>query len=330
MCHLSRRRFLAATGAEAAALCLPLPALARAAGAGKLRIGVITDVHQDVMHDGLERITAFVTAMREHQVDFIVQLGDFCVPHARNMAFFEAWSQFPGPRYHVLGNHDTDGGYKREQVVAFYGMPSRYYAFDQVGVRFIVLDANDRGGKGLGYPNHIAGDQLEWLEIQLAATQLPVIVMVHQPLDCPGGVDNQDAVRAILEKPRGKDQPGVAACLTGHLHQDYLRPINGIAYAGINSASYVWLPANARRDVYDAAAHKAHPYLNHVAPYRDPLWAVVTIDHDAATLNIKGRTSAWVGPDPWARGALESAYPRDVQRPAISDRSGPLWAKKTP
>ncbi|MBN8456872.1 MAG: metallophosphoesterase [Verrucomicrobia bacterium] len=315
----NRRHFLTSC---AGALCvLPVPALA-AAGTGKIRFGLITDIHQDVMHDGPERLSRFIAAMKEEKVDFIVQLGDFCVPHERNRAFLDEWNKFSGPRYHVLGNHDTDGGYKREQAVAFLGMPGRFYRFDQGGIRFLALDGNDRGGTTKGYPKFIAADQIDWLKRELDEATMPVIVLIHQPLESAGGVDNGEQVRGLLETSRRDGRPGVAAVLTGHLHLDYVRRINGIPHIQFNSASYVWLPGNDRRKIYDEAAHKAHPYLDHVAPYRDPLWAVVTLDKSAGTLSIKGRRTEWVGPDPWERKAPEKDYPRDITRPAISDWSG--------
>lgn len=318
-----RRHFLTTC---AGALCiLPVPALARATGAGKLRFGLITDVHQDVMHDGQQRLARFIAAMREEKVDFIVQLGDFCVPHERNRGFLAEWNRFEGARHHVLGNHDTDGGYTREQAVAFLGMPARYYRIDHHGIRFLVLDGNDRGGSTKGYPRFIAADQLEWLKRELEAATLPVVVLVHQPLEGPAGIDNGAQVREVLESARRDGRPGVAAVLTGHLHQDYVRRIKGIAHVQFNSASYVWLPGNDRRRVYPEAAHKDHPYLDQVAPYRDPLWAVVTLDPEAGTLAIQGRHSEWVGPDPWQRQAPEKDYPRATTRPAISDWSGGLW-----
>lgn len=299
-----------------------LPALARAAAGGGVRFGVITDVHQDIMHDAVERVTAFVEAMVAAKVDFIVQLGDFCIPAEKNREFLAAWNRFPGPRWHVLGNHDMDGGKKREEAVAFLGMPSRYYHFDAGGVRFVVLDGNDRGGRAKGYARFIAEDQLRWLDETLAAAGLPVILLIHQPLDNDGGVENHAAVRTILEKSRA-GQPGVVAVLSGHLHQDYLRTLNGIAHLQINSASYVWLCEKGRQQVYDEAIHKSHPHLQSVAPYRDPLWAVVTVDAAAKTLTLTGRSTAWVGPDPWQRGAEEKSHPKAVCRPAITDRRVP-------
>ena len=326
---IDRRRFLGRTLGAAGALAIPLPALARSAAKGRLRIGMISDVHQDVMHDGIRRLGAFLDAMRGAKPDFIVQLGDFCQPTAANRPFIELWNAYRGPRHHVIGNHDMDGGVKREHTVAWYGMPARHYAFDHGGVRFITLDGNDPGGTRGGYNRFIAADQQAWLDHELEATELPVVVLIHQPLDLPGGVVNQGEIRAILEQDRGPDHAGVAAVFAGHCHQDCVNRIGGVAHVQINSSSYVWLPDNARRRVYDEASHDRHPHLDHVAPYRDPLWALVTLDLDAGTLAIQGRASAWVGPDPWERGAPEKDYPRDRNRPAISSWNGPILEGKS-
>ena len=57
---ISRRRMIIGTGAGAAGAVLGLPAAADppapAASSRALRFGVIADVHQDVMHDGEQRV----------------------------------------------------------------------------------------------------------------------------------------------------------------------------------------------------------------------------------------------------------------------------------
>jgi 3',5'-cyclic-AMP phosphodiesterase len=322
--RIGRRGFLGYSLGAVAALGIPLPALARGGGKGKIRIGMISDIHQDVMHDGMQRLGVFLDAMREAKPDFIIQLGDFCKPTAANKPFLDLWNTYEGPRHHVIGNHDMDGGFRREQTVECYGMPGRFYDFDFGGVRFLVLDGNDPGGTKGGYNRFIADDQKAWLDERLEETKAPVVVIIHQPLDLPGGVVNQQEIRRILEKDRSPDHSGVAAVFSGHCHQDVVNRIGGIAHIQINSASYVWLPSNSRQNVYDEESHKKHPYLNHVAPFRDPLWALASIDLDAGTLAIEGRTSEWVGPDPWQRGAPEKDYPLDRTRPAISNWSGSI------
>jgi 3',5'-cyclic-AMP phosphodiesterase len=313
---MTRRGFLG----TAAALPWALGAAPLAESGRRVRFGLVSDVHQDVMHDGLARIRAFVDAMDRARVDFILQLGDFCWPHPRNAEFLAAWNEFSGPRYHVLGNHDMDGGYRREQTVSFYGIPARYYTFDAGPIRGIVLDTNDPGGTARGYAKFIAADQQAWLADQLQRTDRPVCVFLHHPLDDPGGIENRAAVRGLLERAQA-DKPGkVLAVFSGHFHQDYALEVNGIRYVQINSASYVWLPAAAARETYSPEVHRAHPYLRNVAAYRDPLWALVTVDLDRGELLIEGTRSDWQGADPWQRGAPETEYPRDKNRPAISGR----------
>lgn len=320
----ARRDFLRSALWASVGVTLPIPALCRSPRKGKVRIGMISDVHQDVMHDAVERLRAFIDTMRKEKPDLIFQLGDFCQPIEKNKPFLDVWSSYEGPRFHVLGNHDMDGGFQREQTVAWYGMPSRFYAFEQGGVKFIVLDGNDPEGAKGGYHRFIAKNQQDWLEAQLEGTSLPVIVLVHQPLDLVGGVSNQKEIRALLEKNRGHEKIGVIAVFAGHLHQDSVNSIQGIRYVQINSASYVWLPASARREVYEKNIHSAHPNLAQVAPYREPLWAVVTLDFDAGHMTIAGRQTEWVGPDPWQRGLDEKQYPLAVTKPRISDWSGPI------
>lgn len=46
--------------------------------AKKVRFGNITDVHIDMMHDGVYRLRAFLNAAKNEDLDFIIQLGDFC------------------------------------------------------------------------------------------------------------------------------------------------------------------------------------------------------------------------------------------------------------
>ena len=40
----------------------------------------MTDLHLDIMHDGMMRIDAFLDAAQKADVDFIIQLGDFSYP----------------------------------------------------------------------------------------------------------------------------------------------------------------------------------------------------------------------------------------------------------
>lgn len=319
--RLSRRGFVHRVALASTALSGLVPASAAVGGTGgRVRFGLIADIHPDVLPDGLERVQAFVKAMTEAKVDFILQLGDFVWPKPSNAPFLEAWNAFPGPRYHVLGNHDMDDGYTREQTVAFVGMPGMHYTFPAGPALGIVLDANEPGGKRAGYRRFVGAVQLAWLEKQLAGSAKPCLLFIHQPFDAENddAVENAAEVRAVVERAE-KQRPGsVLAVFSGHLHLDYARVVNGIRYFQINSAAYWWLnnPA-ARREVYPPEVHKTYRWASHVAPYRDPLWAIVTLDLDRGELVIEGRSSEWIGPDPWARGETTDR-PRESLHPWVS------------
>ena len=270
----------------------------------RVRFGLCADVHQDVMHDAVERMAAFVSAMKEARVDFVAQLGDFCQPKEANRRFLETFESFPGPHYHVRGNHETDGGFDADQVRAFWGIDTTTYAFEQAGVRFLVLDGNEKHEAApSGYARHVGPEQLRWLEAELARDEAPVVILSHQSLENEWGLDNGSEVRAVLE--RANERAGwrrVLACFSGHHHLDAVVEVAGIPYVQVNSMSYYWVGGKHQHRSYPDAIHESHEYIAYTAPYRDPLWATITIDPEAGELRIEGVRSAWVGPSPTEMG----------------------------
>ncbi len=288
-----------------------------------LRIGLIADVHKDIIHDADERLTIFVDSMNAARADAIIQLGDFCIPKPQNLPFLQIYRRFAGPQYHVLGNHDTDGGYDRELAVKFLGMPNRFYAFDLGGLHFVVLDANDRPpGHKSGYPKFIGRDQLDWLERDLGDSPAETFVISHQSLERPSCIVNQADVRAILENSKFADgRRKVAACLHGHWHIDHASEIAGIPYVHVNSASYVWVEdASKRRPRLSESLARKYPHVSSTIPYRDPLFAILEIDRAAGRFSILGRDSAWTGPGPEQVGYAPAGYPPGALHAGIRNR----------
>ncbi|WP_157262395.1 metallophosphoesterase family protein [Pedobacter sp. PACM 27299] len=122
---MNRKEFLKNSGlAGGTLLFAKLPELNPAKN--KVRFGMITDLHHDIMHDGMDRLSAFIKEMNIESPDFIIQGGDLCFPKKENLPLMEVWNKFKGPKYHVIGNHDTDGGYTREQVVEFWNAKGKY------------------------------------------------------------------------------------------------------------------------------------------------------------------------------------------------------------
>lgn len=312
----SRRRFLKTLAATS---LLPLPVFGAEPGK-KFRIGIITDVHKDIIHDADERLKSFIDAMAAEKVDAVMQMGDFCTPKPANKGFVEIFNSFPGPKFHVLGNHDTDGGFKREQAVAFWGMKERFYSFDLGGFHFIVLDSNDRpvDFKG-GYPSHLAEDQIEWLKADLEKTKLNTFVFSHHSLEVPVCIDNQEKIRAVLEAAKAPDGTRkVAACFNGHWHIDHSRAINGIPYHHVNSASYYWLGDKYKHESLSPELSKKFPVVALTAPYTKPLFTVLEIDGEARKFSLRGAKSAWLGTSPAELGYVSTAIDVATVRPEIT------------
>lgn len=319
--NITRRNFITATAAAAGGLCLPWQ-LAGFQGAGleRVRFGLCADPHQDVMHDGEARLSAFIDRATEENVDFILQLGDFCRPYPHNRGFMNVWESFKGSRFHVIGNHDTDGGFTREQVLEYWQMPARFYTFDRGGFHFIVLDGNDvLANRAPGYPRAIAADQIKWLQADLASCDQPVIIFSHQSLEDPGGVENGAEIRQVLEEAnRSAGYRKVVACISGHHHIDYHRKMGGIDYLQINSMSYYWLGNKHLKVRYSPEVDKNFPYIKYTAPYRDSVYAIVTLEAEGS-MTIEGLSSEFVGPSPWELGFRRGDW-QDRVVPQIRDR----------
>ncbi|TDS12952.1 metallophosphoesterase family protein [Sphingobacterium paludis] len=297
----TRKEFLKVAGTGAISLLLPSDDL-RACAVQQvqrkgLRFAVISDVHVDLMHDGERRLALFINQIQQDKPDFIIQLGDFCMPHARNQRALDIWNSFPD-NYHVLGNHDTDHGFTRDQVMKFWDMPSPYYSFDKNGYHIVVLNGNEKvaGTKLEGYPRGIGKAQLEWLKKDLMDSRYPTVICCHQGLDNEdGGLENGMEVRYLLERvnanPAAKK---VRLVLSGHHHLNYHNEINGIHYVQINSASYYWVDdENYKGEQFDDAFYQTYTALKHTMVYEDPIWATVELTDNK--IQVSGKETSFVG-----------------------------------
>jgi len=263
-----------------------------AAENGIVRIGIITDVHANnadspaegkVMTNYVERLDAFVTAMSAWGPDAVIELGDFvngtftmgpigdasAIPGILDEAVLHLHA-FDGPIHHVAGNHDFYS-LSLDEYLTIIGRETTTYAFDIGGVHFAVLDAQFNED-GTHYDNvfwrsrgEIFAEQLDWLRSDLSSTELPTIVLIHQPLDSDfdvlvGGppVANHLEVREALAAAGN-----VIAVFQGHEHDSKHNVIDGIHY--LTFAAMV----------------------DHTEPSA-PTWAQLTLDTDARTMQIEG------------------------------------------
>ncbi len=263
------------------------------AAAAPVRIGVLTDVHahdtnspteHKVMTNYGPRLDAFVAAMVAWPADAVIELGDFV-----NGAFVMGMplgdpariaailtdavanlARWGGPTHFVLGNHDIYD-LSKDEFLARVGVPSTTWSIDLGGFHLVALDAQfSKAGKDYGHSfwivqGTIPPAQLEWLRADLAATSLPTIVFIHQPLDKEfeteaGGppVSNRLEVQAALAAS-GR----VIAVFQGHSHENHHAIVDGIHY--VTFAAMV---------DYDVPT--------------PPSWAAITLDSDTRTVRIAG------------------------------------------
>ena len=317
----SRRGLLRAAATTTAALTLPKIAAAAVARLEKpVRLGLIADLHHDVMHDGLVRTGTFVKEMAAQAPDAILQMGDFAYPNAANKEVIDLFNGAHERSLHVIGNHDTDSGHTAQQCLDIWGMTGRYYAQNIGGLWLLVLDGNDRGSpthKG-GYPSFVGKEQTRWLKEQLAQLPGPIIVVSHQPLAGAWAVDNAQEIQDILGAAADK----VLLAINGHSHIDAVLRYQKVTYMHVNSASYQWVGGKYLHDSYSKDIHARYPFIAYTCPYRDALFAMLTVDPNSLTIRVAGRQSAWVGPSPAELGADPDPTLTDGEQiaPRIRDR----------
>jgi len=323
---MDRRVFLGSLGISLGAAVLAKPTQYASNSKKPIRFGIVADVHHGMIPDTVERLSVFIENAIESDVDFIIQLGDFCHFEKKSDPFLDVWRQFRKGRYHVLGNHDMDLNTK-EEIMGLWQMPGKYYTFDEHGVRFIVLDANylHQDGDFVDYNNanfyvddkyrtYIDAEQVEWFSAELKSSQLPVIVLSHQSLwHYQSGIKNRLTIQTEMEKYARK----IICCFNGHNHIDFHHHQNGIDYFSVNSMSYQWMGEEHKASRYPREMLKEYKWLDHLAPYSDPLYAFAKLDL-SESLEIQGIRSRWVPPSPQEAGVPKQVYGNQIT-PNISD-----------
>lgn len=292
--------------------------------------GICTDVHSEFIHDSVERMKIFLEECKKENVDFCITLGDFCPPGKTNLLHKEKIlsmiNDFSIPFYHVLGNHDLDRNCK-EDVCEYLNINNPHCSFDCGGLHFILADAcffklgdsfkpYNRGNYWNPHADipYLSPDELKWISEDLKKAKYPSIIFSHQSLiESRSGIKNAEEFREII-----KDSPmGVKMCVCGHEHVDRAEKKDGVWYVCINSMSYYWAGHEYEHTTYGEKIEKDYPVLRQVFPYKEPLYAIITVTDDK--IIIKGKETLIVGKTPeemnFSKKGLE-----DKVTPKISDR----------
>ncbi|MBN2702900.1 MAG: metallophosphoesterase [Pontiellaceae bacterium] len=208
------------------------------------KIGLLSDLHYDGSAAARARLCKTVEALNAQGAEGLLVLGDLVdgadaeqsVTRLNEVA--ELCGRFAGPVYYLHGNHDLEYLSKAEfyRALGREGAASRFI-FTCGGYRFIVLDACfSPNGQAYERGNFewqrcfVPPEELAWLAEQLAESELPVILAVHQRIDasCTHAVQNDEAVRAVIS-----EAGNVAAVFQGHNHLSDRRKIEKTTYYAV-------------------------------------------------------------------------------------------------
>jgi len=276
---LGRREFLGWTGAALAGATLgtmPLGAANRVAAAENappakrkrsLRLAHLTDIHVQpelAAADGMAAAVKHVQAL-DDPPQLIVTGGDMVmdvlgVDATRSKTQWDLWhkvlkDQCSLPIKSCIGNHDVWGwnkiaskttgqepGWGKQQAIDHFHLPERYYAFDQGGWRFLMLDSIFPDPDSV-YIGRLDEKQFEWLQKELKSipATTPVALVSHIPILSVCVIEFQKQVNKDFLVPAGavhsdaqrivrllRQHPNVKLALSGHLHLT-----ERIEYAGV-------------------------------------------------------------------------------------------------
>lgn len=268
---------------------------------GSVKFALFTDLHHDVIPDGLERVKHFITRARETEVDFIIELGDFCNPCDGNKELLSLFNDFEKPHYHVIGNHDSDV-YTKKEVMNWLGIKKSYYSFEINNIKFIVLDSafisygnefqeyhrrNYKVTQGI-YPT-IPNYELRWLQQEILESSVPIVIFSHHSLENnfkKRGVSNREEVQKIINQATAEGKK-ILLCINGHDHADSIDKIGKTYHFTLNSMAYKWFGPEFEHFCYTSEIHEKYPYLKDIVLHSKPLSAVISID-EQCNIEIQG------------------------------------------
>ncbi len=225
-----------------------------------LTLALMTDVHfgpearfqgklRKLSHEAERLSLAATAAIREAvRPDLMVNLGDDVEDESRELdlgRYTRCQEILRGvgvPVVNVAGNHDVVH-LGADDLNRVWGRPAGtplYYSFDAGGFHLTVLHTLEKKDVDIRIPEA----QLRWLAADLAATSLPVVILMHHSASEQDLSDSRwfaarpdlalvrerADLRAIFEAS-GK----VRVVLNGHVHRNHVDVIGGIPYVTFQS-----------------------------------------------------------------------------------------------
>lgn len=286
-----------------------------------IKFAVFTDLHYDHIPDGRRRLENFTTDIKDTDVDFIIELGDFCSPKEENKVLLDMLDSVGKPHYHLVGNHDSDS-FPKEKAMNFLQMDNNYYSFKYDEFKFIVLDTcfikTSSGYESYCNRNYdktkdiypiLPDYELKWLESQLTDDSKYFVIFSHHSFEnnfAKRGVYNRNEVRNLIDRVNNTGKK-VLLCINGHDHGDSIKKIGQTYYFGLNSMSYIWFGPEFQHFSYSDEIHKRYPYLKDMVLYQEGLYSIITITEDGG-ICIQGMN-----------GHYQNISPEEIEKLGIQD-----------
>jgi hypothetical protein len=221
-----------------------------------LRIAIITDIHYGpdrYSKKGDEAFTlleGFIGQINSLEIDLVVDLGDRISnadlandrQHLAKVA--SAFESLSIERHHLIGNHDVVH-LSVEDHEKILDMSMRHHSLDRHGWHLAFWNTSCELHEEQGFL--LEQNDLDWLEADLTATDLPSIVFTHMPVDTGSMVGNYYFERryahgeqhrnASLARDLIERSEKVIAVVSGHVHWNQLHFMDGIPYFSLQSLS---------------------------------------------------------------------------------------------
>ncbi len=229
----------------------------------------LTDIHVEFEKNADKGFQAAIKHVNGLDPDFVVMGGDLiadALGQTEEIAtsYYELYIQlregFKCPVYDALGNHEEFGIYTKSGISRdheLYGdkmyekfIRSRYYAFNEKGWRFYILDPVEETWDRQ-YVGGVDSVQLDWIrkDLETIDPKTPIVITTHIPLltsfsQIRAGALAQNSRGLVVENSKVvldafKDH-NLKLVLQGHLHILEEAYINDITFITGGAVSAMW------------------------------------------------------------------------------------------
>jgi len=267
-----------------------------------LNLALVTDIHHGpssyskVGDVALSLLNEFVEDVNTNGADLVIDLGDRINDANKESDFkleqevIAVFNKLNVAHVHLLGNHDLEF-LSREDNAKALAVSVAHQSLDIKGYHLVFWqpDADFQAGFCA------TQEQLEWLEQDLASTNLPTLIFSHAPFSGASMVGhfyfqnssadkysyrNASDIRNIIRK-----HGHVIACISGHVHWNTLHTVNGVHYLTLQSLTESWTTQGQAAEAWTQLELSENVHVK--VRGNDPFEAI---------LRKKNPTSNWLDP----------------------------------